>query len=92
MEYTTRQGSGPRRAHVNYQCPCSCIGGVVYSADRLLEKPGRCCCGRILMVGPDAEARLRAMLPGDTAYEMDLGSVTLPWGDVAETALAVPAS
>ena len=90
MEYTTRAGSGPRRAHVNYQCPCSCVGGVIYSADKPLAKPGRCCCGRMLMVGANASERLKALLPPDTSFELDLGSVALPWGEVAETALAVP--
>jgi YHS domain-containing protein len=92
MEYTTRLGSGPRRAHVNYQCPCSCIGGVIYNAEKPLSKPGRCCCGRILWVGSEAEQNLRGVLEPGVEYEFDLGTVTLPWGDVADTAMAWPAT
>lgn len=90
MEYTTRMGSGPRRAHVNYQCPCGCIGGVIYSADKPLSKAGACCCGRKLWVGAAAEERVRPYLDAGVDYEWDLGSVTLPWGEVAETAMAWP--
>ena len=91
MEYTSRSATGgARRAHVNYNCPCSCVGGVIYSADKPLANPGRCCCGRMLMVGPDAEARLRSLLPAGERFELDVGAVTLPWGESAETALAVP--
>lgn len=92
MEYTTRPGSGPRRAHVNYQCPCSCIGGLIYNAEKPLSKPGRCCCGRVLWVGADAEQRLTEVLTPGVDYEWDVGSVTLPWGEVAKTAMAWPAA
>ncbi|HXH22533.1 MAG TPA: YHS domain-containing protein, partial [Dehalococcoidia bacterium] len=88
--YTTRMGSGPRRAHVNYQCPCGCIGGVIYSADKPLSKAGACCCGRKLWVGQQAEERIRPYLEAGIDYEWDIGSVTLPWGEVAETAMAWP--
>lgn len=90
MEYTTRMGSGPRRAHVNYQCPCGCIGGVIYSADRELSKAGACCCGRKLWVGEDAEERVKLYLEAGKEYDWDLGTVTLPWGEVAQTAMAWP--
>ena len=90
MEYTTRPGSGPRRAHVNYQCPCGCIGGVIYSADKPLSKAGACCCGRKLWVGADAETMLKPYLDAGVEYEWDLATVTLPWGEVAETAMAWP--
>ena len=90
MEYTTRPGSGSRRAHVNYQCPCGCIGGVIYSAEKPLSKAGACCCGRKLWVGDSAEAMLRPYLDNGVDYEWDLGTVTLPWGEVAEAAMAWP--
>jgi len=83
-------GSGPGRAHVNYQCPCGCTGGVIYSAGKALSKAGACCCGRLLWVGEGAEERLRPYLAPGVAYEWDLGSVTLPWGEVAATAMAWP--
>lgn len=90
MEYTTRMGSGPRRAHVNYQCPCGCIGGVIYNADKPLSKAGACCCGRKLWVGENAEDRVRAYLEAGIAYDWDLGTVALPWGDVVPAAMAWP--
>jgi YHS domain-containing protein len=92
MEYTTRMGSGPGRAHVNYQCPCSCIGGVIYNTEKPLSKAGHCCCGRVLWVGADAEAKLRETLDPNVEYEWDLGNVALPWGEVAQTAMAWPAA
>lgn len=90
MEYTTRLGSGPRRAHVNYQCPCGCTGGVVYNADKPLSKAGACCCGRKLWVGDDAETLLRPYLLDDVEYLWDVATVTLPWGEVATAAMAWP--
>ena len=90
MQYTTRLGSGPRRAHVNYQCPCGCTGGVIYSADKPLSKAGACCCGRKLWVGDDAETLLRPYLVDGVEYLWDVGSVTLPWGEVAPAAMAWP--
>lgn len=92
MQYTTRSGSGSKRAHVNYQCPCSCIGGVIYNAEKPLTKPGRCCCGRLLWVGADARERLTEVLAPGVDYEWDFGTVTLPWGEVAQTAMAWPAA
>ena len=91
MDYTTRMGSGPRRAHVNYQCPCGCVGGVIYSADKTLSKAGACCCGRKLWVGAGAEERIKPFLEAGLDYQWDVGSVTLPWGEVAQTAMAWPA-
>jgi len=90
MDYTTRMGSGPRRAHVNYQCPCGCVGGVIYSSEKTLSKAGSCCCGRKLWVGVGAEARLQSFLEDGVEYEWDVGSVALPWGEVARTAMAWP--
>ena len=91
MQYTTRMGSGPGRAHVNYQCPCGCTGGVIYSTGKALAKAGACCCGRKLWVGEGAEDRIRPYLEPDAEYVWDVGSVTLPWGEVALTAMAWPA-
>ena len=92
MEYTTRMGSGPGRAHVNYQCPCSCIGGVIYNRAKPLVKAGACCCGRLLWVGPDARAHIENVLAPDIEYEFDFGAAILPWGENVETAMAWPAS
>ena len=90
MQYTTRLGSSERRAHVNYQCPCGCVGGVIYSAGQPLSKAGACCCGRKLWVGSEAEAMVRPYLEPDIEYEWDLRTVALPWGEIAEAAMAWP--
>ena len=91
MEYTTRLGDRETLAHVNYQCPCGCEAGLTYDRESGAEHLGRCCCGRLLWVGDDAEARVRAAHEPATAYEMDVGEVTLPWGEQVKAALAVPA-
>jgi YHS domain-containing protein len=83
-------GSGPMRAHVNYKCECGCIGGVIYSSGMPLSKAGSCCCGRKLWVGDEAEAKLAPYLEDGRDYVWDISSVTLPWGEVAEAAMAWP--
>ena len=90
MQYTTRLGSAPTRAHVNYECPCGCTGGVIYNSEKPLSKAGACCCGRKLWVGRDAETRLKPSLDEGVNYDWDVGTVTLPWGEVAEAAMAWP--
>jgi len=63
---------------------------VIYSADKPLSKAGACCCGRKLWVGSDAEELIRPYLEAGADYDWDRGTVTLPWGEVAETAMAWP--
>lgn len=92
MHYTTRLGDSPTLAHVNYQCPCGCVAGLTYNRNGGAEHLGRCCCGRLLWVGGDAEARVREAQDAGSHYELDLGTVTLPWGESAVAALAVPAT
>ena len=90
MEYTSRFGDRPSQAHVNYQCQCGCAAGLTYDRTSGPEHLGQCCCGRLLWVGEDAEATVRSHAEAGVDYEVDLGSVTLPWGESAKTALAVP--
>jgi Cu+-exporting ATPase len=90
MEYTTRVGDRPSLAHVNYQCPCGCTAGLTYDRKAGAEHLGRCCCGRLLWVGENAEAQVLAAREDGKAYEVDLGIVTLPWGERVRAALAVP--
>ena len=90
MQYTTRLGDKPTLAHVNYQCPCGCTAGLTYDRHAGAEHLGRCCCGRLLWVGDGAGSRVaEAFEPGRT-YELDAGTVALPWGEVATAVLAVP--
>src|SRR5262245_39918059 len=90
MEYTTRLDADPGRAHINYECPCGCTAGIL--DDRQLGPPGLGGrgSGRGLSAGSGAEGRVRAGLEARSNYGMELGSVALPWGEVVETALAVP--
>jgi Cu+-exporting ATPase len=90
MEYRTRLGDRASLAHNNYDCPCGCVAGLTYDRESGAEHIGRCCCGRVLWVGPDAEAVLaRAIEPGHE-YVLESNPVTLPWGDTQTAVLAVP--
>jgi Cu+-exporting ATPase len=90
MQYTSKLGDRSSQAHVNYQCPCGCTAGLTYDRQTGSEHLGRCCCGRLLWVGADAEAHVKAAGEAATAYEIDRGVVTLPWGERVPAALAVP--
>lgn len=90
MDYTTRLGDKPTEAHVNYQCPCGCVAGLMYERDRGAQHLGQCCCGRLLWVGDDAEAMVRGRYRAGAEYELVLGRVMLPWGEEKIAALGVP--
>jgi len=92
MQYTTRLGDQPTLAHVNYECPCGCTAGLTYDRRSGAEHLGRCCCGRLLWVGHDAEARVLEGQEAGKTYELDRGTVTMPWGENVGAALAVPAA
>ncbi len=77
-------------ADVNYACPCSCEAGFALDRARGEQDPESCCCGRQILVGRDAEARLRGHLEAPTAYRYDRQSLTMPWGQPLEVALAIP--
>lgn len=90
MLYTTRLGERDSQAHINYVCPCGCVAGLTYDRATGSEHLGRCCCGRLLWVGPEAEDRIRAAATPGGTYEIDEDTVTLPWGDTAVAVLAAP--
>ena len=90
MDYATRLGDRATLAHVNYQCPCGCTAGLTYDRESGSEHLGRCCCGRLLWVGSDAASRVQADYEAGHEYVIDLGVVTLPWGELQPAALAVP--
>jgi len=93
MLYTSRLGDRETLAHINYQCPCGCTAGVTYDRATGSEHLGACCCGRLLWVGgDDPSATVRANYEKGGEYEIDLSQVTLPWGETAVAALAVPTS
>lgn len=89
MQYTTRLEEKDE-AHVNYACPCGCVAGLVYDRAQGSKHLGQCCCGRLLWVGDDAEAVVRGRFKEREEYELDLGRVTLPWGEEKTAALGVP--
>src|SRR5688572_18630394 len=90
MDYATRIGDRTSQAHVNYQCPCGCVAGLTYDRDEGSEHLGMCCCGRLLWVGPHAASVVKSHFKKDQAYEVDQGSVVMPWGETQPAALAVP--
>lgn len=92
MQYTVRLDDNPRRAHINYQCPCGCTAGVLYDRDGVFSEVGECCCGRKMWAGEDGEAHIHSYLDPATDYAWDTGEVALPWGEKVSTALAVPVS
>ena len=90
MKYTTRPGEDPGEAHVNYECPCGCIAGLIYERKSGARHLGQCCCGRLLWLGPDAGPVVERNFDATLTYEVELDRVTLPWGDEVLAALAVP--
>jgi Cu+-exporting ATPase len=91
MQYTTRLGDLETEAHINYNCPCGCVAGLIYNRGEGAAHLGRCCCGRLLWVGgSDVQAVVRSHAADDVAYEFELDAVTLPWGEEVRTALAAP--
>ncbi|HLF77349.1 MAG TPA: YHS domain-containing protein [Dehalococcoidia bacterium] len=90
MEYTTRVADDADEAHVNYQCPCGCTAGIMYRRESGSLHLGACCCGRLLWLGEDAESTIATKFEAGVAYDLDLATVTLPWGETTTAALAVP--
>ena len=90
MQYTSKLGDSATEAHVNYQCPCGCTAGLIYERESGPQHLGECCCGRLLWVGPQAAAVVRSHFDAGLTYDLDLASVTLPWGETAVAVLAVP--
>ncbi len=77
-------------ADVNYACPCSCEAGFALDRSRAEQDPESCCCGRQILVGQDAEHRLRGALAEPHAYRYDHQALTMPWGQPVEVVLAIP--
>lgn len=85
----TRTDAG---ADVNYACPCPCSCEAGFAFDRAQgdRQPESCCCGRQLLIGVDAGARLRSMLDAPDGYRLDIQDIEMPWGQPIEAALAIP--
>jgi copper chaperone CopZ len=79
-------------ADVNYDCPCGCDAGFAFNRSQAEQHAESCCCGRQLLVAPaGAEAALRGDLEGN-GYRFNLQTVTMPWGQPMEAAIAIPTS
>jgi YHS domain-containing protein len=90
MKYTSRIGDTADLAHVNHSCPCGCEAGLIYERQSGSSELGQCCCGRLLWVGARAEEVVSFFYEEGVDYRLDVGSVTLPWGEETQAALAVP--
>ena len=77
-------------ADVNYECPCGCYAGYAYHQHEANELPESCCCGRTMLVGEAAHARLVEMLPASATYGFDQQTVEMPWGETVAVVLATP--
>jgi len=80
----TRTDAGAR---VETDCPCGCRMGFDLDRSVADAEPAGCCCGRALLVAPDAEARLRAAYPD---RRISTTTLTMPWGQPLTAALAEP--
>ncbi|MFA7249696.1 MAG: heavy-metal-associated domain-containing protein [Dehalococcoidia bacterium] len=74
-------------ADVTYSCPCGSTTEVFQLDRSQADQQPHSCCGHHTLVGPNAEARLRDRV-GD-GYEIDVQTVTMPWGQPVEAAQAV---
>ena len=77
-------------ANVNYDCYCGCDAGFALdrsNADPALES---CCCGNQILVGAGAGARITSKLDAPDRYRVDVQTITMPWGQPLEVALAIP--
>jgi copper chaperone len=77
-------------AEINYDCPCGCTAGFAFNRALASQEPESCCCGRTMLVGRDAAERLRSAVEGAGEYTFDIQTVTMPWGQPFEAALAIP--
>jgi copper chaperone CopZ len=77
-------------ADLNYECPCGCTAGFAFDRSQAEQAPESCCCGRMMLVGARAAERLRGALDESAHYPVDVQTVTMPWGQPMEAALATP--
>ena len=74
-------------ADVTYSCPCGSTTEVFHLDRSETDQAPHSCCGHHTLVGVNAAARLRARV-GD-GYDIDVQTVTMPWGQPVEAAQAV---
>ena len=81
-------------ADVTYSCPCGSTTEVFHLDRAQADQRPHSCCGHHTLVGPNAAARLRAHLAAGggaegAGYDIDVQTVTMPWGQTVEAAQAV---
>ena len=74
-------------ADVTYSCPCGSTTEVFHLDRAQADQAPHSCCGHHTLVGNNAAARLRARL--GEGYDIDVQTVTMPWGQPMEAAQAV---
>jgi copper chaperone CopZ len=74
-------------ADVTYSCPCGSTTEVFHLDRSQADQEPHSCCGHHTLVGPNAAARLRARL--GEGHDIDVQTVTMPWGQPMEAAQAV---
>lgn len=77
-------------ANVNYDCYCGCDAGFALDRAQADQAVESCCCGNQILVAPDASARIASKVEDASAYRIDVRTVTMPWGQPMEVALAIP--
>lgn len=74
-------------ADITFSCPCGSTTEVFRLDRAQAEQAPHSCCGHYTLVGVNAAQRLRQRL-GD-GYDIDVQTLTMPWGQPLEAAMAV---
>lgn len=74
-------------ADVTYSCPCGSTTEVFHLDRAQADQEPHSCCGHHTLVGSNAAARLRARV--GEGYDIDVQTITMPWGQPVEAAQAV---
>ena len=77
-------------ANVNYDCYCGCDAGFALDRTQADQAVESCCCGNQILVAPDASRQIGSKVDDASAYRIDVQTVTMPWGQPMEVALAIP--
>ena len=83
---TYRPQASSAGADIVYSCPCGSTTEVFHYDRSRAEQVPHACCNHQVLVAPDAATRLRAL---DGYQVIDVQTVTMPWGQPMEAAMAV---
>lgn len=98
LKFKSKKGDSPDQVVVSYSCDCGCKPEARYAKGATESGQEHCCCGKVHFAGPNAEQELGEYLAGRRAsgqdeglgYDLDLDSVTTPWGESLPVAYALP--